>query len=64
MTSSACLKKYFLAESFKEQKNIFLYDEGFLHDLSIYEDTGIFAKMHADQGTIYLLYKSPNPRDV
>jgi len=27
---------------------------GFVQDRSIYEDTGIFAKMHADQGTMSL----------
>lgn len=46
------LQIYFLAERFKEQKNIFLSGGGFVQDRSIYEDTGIFAKMHADQGTM------------
>lgn len=46
------LQIYFLAERFKEQKNMFLCGGGFVQDRSIYEDTGIFAKMHADQGTM------------
>ena len=43
---------YFLAERFKEQKRIFESGGGFIQDRSIYEDTGIFAKMHADNGTM------------
>jgi len=46
------LQIYFLAERFKEQKRIFEMGGGFVQDRSIYEDTGIFAKMHADQGTM------------
>jgi len=46
------LQVYFLAERFKEQKRIFEYGGGFIQDRSIYEDTGIFAKMHYDKGTI------------
>lgn len=46
------LQIYFLAERFKEQKKIFEYGGGFIQDRSIYEDTGIFAKMHYDQGTM------------
>ncbi|MEC0242581.1 deoxynucleoside kinase [Paenibacillus dokdonensis] len=46
------LQIYFLAERFKEQKKIFEMGGGFVQDRSIYEDTGIFAKMHADQGTM------------
>jgi len=46
------LQIYFLAERFKEQKNIFEAGGGYVQDRSIYEDTGIFAKMHADQGTM------------
>ncbi|HEY2493003.1 MAG TPA: deoxynucleoside kinase [Paenibacillus sp.] len=46
------LQIYFLAERFKEQKGIFEAGGGFVQDRSIYEDTGIFAKMHADQGTM------------
>lgn len=44
------LQIYFLAERFKEQKRMFEIGGGFVQDRSIYEDTGIFAKMHADQG--------------
>ena len=43
---------YFLAERYKEQKRIFEYGGGFIQDRSIYEDTGIFAKMHYDKGTM------------
>ncbi|MEN1966500.1 deoxynucleoside kinase [Lentibacillus sp. N15] len=46
------LQVYFLAERFKEQKRIFEYGGGFIQDRSIYEDTGIFAKMHYDNGTM------------
>ncbi|WP_067730462.1 deoxynucleoside kinase [Oceanobacillus damuensis] len=46
------LQVYFLAERFKEQKKIFEYGGGFIQDRSIYEDTGIFAKMHYDKGTM------------
>ena len=46
------LQIYFLAERFKEQKKIFELGGGFVQDRSIYEDTGIFAQMHADQGTM------------
>ncbi|AEB22206.1 MULTISPECIES: deoxyadenosine/deoxycytidine kinase [Bacillus] len=48
------LQIYFLAERFKEQKNMFESGGGFVQDRSIYEDTGIFAKMHADKGTMSL----------
>lgn len=41
---------YFLAERFKEQKRMFEYGGGFVQDRSIYEDTGIFAKMLHEQG--------------
>lgn len=41
-----------LAERFKEQKRIFENGGGFVQDRSIYEDVGIFAKMHADEGTM------------
>ncbi len=44
------LQVYFLAERFKEQKRIFEYGGGFVQDRSIYEDTGIFAKMHQRKG--------------
>lgn len=46
------LQIFFLAERFKEQKRIFESGGGFVQDRSIYEDTGIFAKMHADKGTM------------
>jgi len=46
------LQIYFLAERFKEQKRIFEYGGGFVQDRSIYEDTGIFAKMHYDKGNM------------
>ncbi|KYG26625.1 deoxynucleoside kinase [Alkalihalobacillus trypoxylicola] len=46
------LQIYFLAERFKEQKKMFELGGGFIQDRSIYEDTGIFAKMHADKGTM------------
>lgn len=46
------LQIYFLAERFKEQKKIFEYGGGFIQDRSIYEDTGIFAKMHFEKGTM------------
>ena len=46
------LQIFFLAERFKEQKHIFERGGGFVQDRSIYEDVGIFAKMHADKGTM------------
>ncbi|TMN22292.1 deoxynucleoside kinase [Lentibacillus cibarius] len=46
------LQVYFLAERFKEQKRIFEYGGGFVQDRSIYEDTGIFARMHYENGTM------------
>ncbi|MCM3785035.1 deoxynucleoside kinase [Neobacillus mesonae] len=46
------LQIYFLAERFKEQKGIFEAGGGYVQDRSIYEDTGIFAQMHADKGTM------------
>ncbi|MGR9541880.1 deoxynucleoside kinase [Priestia megaterium] len=46
------LQVYFLGERFKEQKKIFEYGGGFIQDRSIYEDTGIFAKMHFEKGTM------------
>lgn len=46
------LQIFFLAERFKEQKRIFESGGGFVQDRSIYEDTDIFAKMHADKGTM------------
>ncbi|WP_163969252.1 deoxynucleoside kinase [Oceanobacillus halotolerans] len=56
------LQVYFLAERFKEQKKIFEYGGGFIQDRSIYEDTGIFARMHYENGTMsktdYETYKN------
>ncbi|MGE8207763.1 deoxynucleoside kinase [Heyndrickxia sp. NPDC080065] len=56
------LQIYFLAERFKEQKRIFEYGGGFIQDRSIYEDTGIFARMHYEKGNMsevdYETYKS------
>ncbi|GGN63718.1 MULTISPECIES: deoxynucleoside kinase [Oceanobacillus] len=56
------LQIYFLAERFKEQKKIFEYGGGFVQDRSIYEDTGIFARMHYEKGTMsptdYETYKN------
>lgn len=46
------LQIYFLAERFKEQKRMFEAGGGFVQDRSIYEDTGIFAKMHMEKGTM------------
>lgn len=46
------LQIYFLAERFKEQKRMFEQGGGFIQDRSIYEDTGIFAQMHNDKGTM------------
>ncbi|WP_301110230.1 deoxynucleoside kinase [Sporosarcina sp.] len=46
------LQIFFLAERFKEQKRIYEDGGGFVQDRSIYEDVGIFAKMHADEGTM------------
>ena len=46
------LQIYFLAERFKEQKRIYEYGGGFIQDRSIYEDTGIFARMHYEKGTM------------
>lgn len=46
------LQIYFLAERFKEQKKMFELGGGFIQDRSIYEDTGIFARMHYDKGTM------------
>src|SRR5690625_508872 len=46
------LTNLFLAERFKEQKRIFENGGGFIQDRSIYEDTGIFARMHYENGTM------------
>lgn len=56
------LQIFFLAERFKEQKRMFEYGGGFVQDRSIYEDAGIFARMHYEKGTMspvdYQTYKS------
>ena len=46
------LQIYFLAERFKEQKRMFETGGGFVQDRSIYEDTGIFARMHYEKGNM------------
>lgn len=46
------LQIYFLAERFQEQKRIFESGGGYIQDRSIYEDTGIFAKMQYDNGNM------------
>jgi len=46
------LQIYFLAERFKEQKRIFEYGGGFVQDRSVYEDTGIFARMLYEKGNM------------
>jgi deoxyadenosine/deoxycytidine kinase len=46
------LQIYLLAERFKAQKKIFEYGGGFVQDRSVYEDTGIFARMHYEKGTM------------
>lgn len=46
------LQIYFLAERFKESKKIFEYGGGFVQDRSIYEDTGIFARMQYEKGNM------------
>lgn len=46
------LQIYFLGERFKDQKAIFNNPHGFVQDRSIYEDTGIFAKMHYEKGNM------------
>lgn len=46
------LQIFFLAERYKEQKRMFESENGFIQDRSIYEDVGIFAKMHYDKGTM------------
>ncbi|MEN0647484.1 deoxynucleoside kinase [Caldifermentibacillus hisashii] len=56
------LQIYFLGERFKEQKRMFEYGGGFVQDRSIYEDSGIFAKMHYEKGNMteidYKTYKN------
>lgn len=46
------LQIFFLAERFKDQKQMFSYGGGFIMDRTIYEDIEIFAKMNYDKGTM------------
>ncbi|BBN97309.1 deoxynucleoside kinase [Sporolactobacillus terrae] len=46
------LQIFFLGERFKETKRISASPDNFIQDRSIYEDTGIFAKMHYEKGTM------------
>lgn len=46
------LQIYFLAERFKEHKRMEESPYGFVQDRSIYEDTGIFARMHYEKGNM------------
>ena len=46
------LQIYFLAERFKEHKAVYDSPFGIVQDRSIYEDTGIFAKMHYEKGNM------------
>lgn len=46
------LQIYFLGERFKEMKRISTSSGGFVQDRSIYEDTGIFARMHYEKGNM------------
>lgn len=46
------LQMYFLAERFKQQKQMHEEGLGYVQDRSIYEDVGIFAKLQYDQGNM------------
>ncbi|TMW73528.1 deoxynucleoside kinase [Alteribacter natronophilus] len=46
------LQMYFLAERFKQQKQMHETGAGYVQDRSIYEDVGIFAKMQFDNGNM------------
>lgn len=46
------LQIYFLGERFKETKRMATSPFNFVQDRSIYEDTGIFARMHYDNGNM------------
>ncbi|MFT8310547.1 MAG: deoxynucleoside kinase [Sporolactobacillus sp.] len=46
------LQIFFLGERFKETQKIMTSADNYIQDRSIYEDTGIFAKMHHDKGTM------------
>ncbi|WP_096434939.1 deoxynucleoside kinase [Alteribacter populi] len=51
-TWSFHLQIYFLAERFKQQKQMHETGIGYVQDRSIYEDVGIFAKMQHDNGNM------------
>jgi deoxyadenosine/deoxycytidine kinase len=51
-TWSFHLQIYFLAERFKQQKQMHETGSGYVQDRSIYEDVGIFAKMQHDNGNM------------
>ncbi|MCO7175285.1 deoxynucleoside kinase [Sporolactobacillus kofuensis] len=46
------LQIFFLGERFKETQKMAASSESYVQDRSIYEDTGIFAKMHYEKGTM------------
>ncbi|MFT8318123.1 MAG: deoxynucleoside kinase [Sporolactobacillus sp.] len=46
------LQIYFLSERFKESKRMAIDPCSFVQDRSIYEDTGVFAAMHHEKGTM------------
>ncbi|UTR09693.1 deoxynucleoside kinase [Evansella sp. LMS18] len=46
------LQIYFLAERFKQQKKMHETGLGYVQDRSIYEDTGIFARLQYDNGNM------------
>ncbi|MGJ9381971.1 deoxynucleoside kinase [Salipaludibacillus sp. CF4.18] len=46
------LQMYFLAERFKQQKQMHEEGLGYVQDRSIYEDVGIFAKLQYNQGNM------------
>ncbi|MBU9711319.1 deoxynucleoside kinase [Evansella tamaricis] len=51
-TWSFHLQIYFLAERFKQQKQMFESNIGYVQDRSIYEDVGIFAQLQYDNGNM------------
>ncbi|MBM7094577.1 MULTISPECIES: deoxynucleoside kinase [Alteribacter] len=51
-TWSFHLQIYFLAERFKQQKQMHETGTGYVQDRSIYEDVGIFAKMQYDNNNM------------
>ncbi|SER42072.1 deoxynucleoside kinase [Salipaludibacillus aurantiacus] len=46
------LQMYFLAERYKQQKRMYEEGLGYVQDRSIYEDSGIFARLQYDQGNM------------